>query len=92
MKFLTFQNGDKMPIIGLGTWKSASGEVYNAVRKQLKLNIVILTALICTATNLLNESTSLCTARLLLFECSQFVVLLLSILSDTLLHVPVNPN
>ena len=37
MKFLTFQNGDKMPIIGLGTWKSAPGEVYNAVRTAIEV-------------------------------------------------------
>jgi len=31
MKSLTFSNGDHMPIIGLGTWKSAPGDVYDAV-------------------------------------------------------------
>lgn len=31
MKKLTFSNGDEMPILGLGTWKSKSGEVYQAV-------------------------------------------------------------
>ena len=31
MKSITFSNGDKMPSIGLGTWKSKPGEVYQAV-------------------------------------------------------------
>ena len=31
MKQLTFNNGDTMPAIGLGTWKSAPGEVHDAV-------------------------------------------------------------
>lgn len=37
MKELTFRNGDHMPILGLGTWQSAPGEVYKAVMEALKL-------------------------------------------------------
>ena len=37
MKNLEFSNGDQMPAIGLGTWKSAEGEVYNAIRNAIKL-------------------------------------------------------
>jgi len=37
MKTVQFVNGDHMPIIGLGTWKSNPGEVYKAVKEALRL-------------------------------------------------------
>lgn len=37
MKTLAFRNGDKMPALGLGTWKSARGEVKAAVRQAIEL-------------------------------------------------------
>jgi alcohol dehydrogenase (NADP+) len=36
MKMLSFRNGDEMPSIGLGTWKSESGEIYKAVIEAIK--------------------------------------------------------
>jgi alcohol dehydrogenase (NADP+) len=37
MKTIQFENGDQMPIFGLGTWKSTPGEVYTAVKDALRL-------------------------------------------------------
>ncbi len=36
MQNLKFLNGDTMPALGLGTWKSKPGQVYDAVREALK--------------------------------------------------------
>lgn len=37
MKYVKLNTDAKMPLIGLGTWKSGAGEVYSAVRWALKL-------------------------------------------------------
>jgi len=36
MKTLNFDNGDQLPAIGLGTWKSDPGDVYHAVLEAIK--------------------------------------------------------
>ena len=37
MKKLLFENGDLIPSVGLGTWKSKPGEVYDAVVAAIKV-------------------------------------------------------
>lgn len=37
MKYLTFSNGDKIPMIGLGTYKADEGRVYEGIRSALKI-------------------------------------------------------
>lgn len=37
MKTLEFTDGDQLPIVGLGTWKSTSDEVYEVVKEALRL-------------------------------------------------------
>lgn len=37
MRNLTFRNGDILPALGLGTWKSEPGEVYEAVLEAIKV-------------------------------------------------------
>ncbi len=37
MKKHEFVNGDRMPMLGLGTWKSAPGDVYRAVKEAVRI-------------------------------------------------------
>ena len=37
MQTFTFDNGDEMHLIGLGTWKSSEGEVYRAVQEAIRV-------------------------------------------------------
>ena len=37
MKNLQFQNGDTIPMLGLGTWKSEPGDVYEAVKEAVHI-------------------------------------------------------
>ncbi|NND32539.1 MAG: aldo/keto reductase [Saprospiraceae bacterium] len=37
MKYFTFANGDKMPLFGLGTWKSNDRDAYKAVREAIRI-------------------------------------------------------
>ena len=37
MKYAKLNTEAKIPLIGLGTWKSGAGEVYSAIRWALKL-------------------------------------------------------
>lgn len=36
MKYHTFKNGDKIPMLGLGTWKATEGQAYDAIRSAIK--------------------------------------------------------
>ncbi len=52
MKTITLNTDAQMPIIGLGTFLSAPGEVYQAVRWAIKLGYKHMTAPLFTAIRL----------------------------------------
>ncbi len=37
MRSITLENNDQMPVLGLGTWKSRKGEVYQAVKTAIEM-------------------------------------------------------
>ena len=37
MQYIVLNNETKMPIIGLGTWRSRAGETYSAIRWAIKI-------------------------------------------------------
>lgn len=37
MKYFSFQDGDKIPAIGLGTWRAEGGDAYKAVRSAIEV-------------------------------------------------------
>jgi alcohol dehydrogenase (NADP+) len=39
MKYASFSNNDKIPLLGLGTWKSSKGEIKNVLKEAIKSGI-----------------------------------------------------